>query len=392
MKNSIESYLRYIGLKESEIEVLRSARTQIEAHATGFIDRFYGHLKAFEGTRAFLTQEDVVHRLLFAQRTYVHSLFDAQFDNAYFLNRQIIGQTHFRLGLDFKWYVGAYALYLDHFVPVLNAIFAPDSARLEIAQSAFRKVILMDMSIVLDAYHECDRAALEASKTQVLHQEKLATIGLLASGLAHEIGNPLASIQAVCDNQLRRKSDSITSEKFQRIRNQVVRIVEIVRKLVDYARPAPDVWHRINLNSEIEAALSIARLSRSAKSLTVDLHLTPELPPIQGLEGQMSQVFLNLFLNAIDAMCETDAVMTVTTRCDGTTVYAEVKDHGAGISEAHLARIFDPFFTTKDVGKGTGLGLHVSLGIVERHHGKMRVESVVGSGSTFTVELPVRQS
>ncbi len=125
------------------------------------------------------------------------SLFDAKFDGLYLQKRRSIGQTHFRIGLDFKWYVGAYALYLDYFVPVLNSIFEKDEIKCETAQSAFRKAVLMDMSIVLDAYNECGRAELEALRTQVLHQEKRATIGPLANGLAHEIGNVAHSTKGV---------------------------------------------------------------------------------------------------------------------------------------------------------------------------------------------------
>lgn len=391
MKNTIELYRKYIGLVDAEVDALREARPHIEAHADAFIDCFYAHLKAFEGTQAFL-KEDVLHRLLTAQRYYLLSLFDARFDGLYLQKRRSIGQTHFRIGLDFKWYVGAYALYLDYFVPVLNGIFQHDEKKCETAQSAFRKAVLMDMSIVLDAYNECDKAALEASRTQVLHQEKLATIGLLASGLAHEIGNPLASIQAICDNQLRKTPDSATVEKFQRIRGQVVRIVDIVHKLADYSRPAPGTWQRVDINNEIEAALAIARLSRSAKNVKFELHLCRDLPPIQALDGQMSQVYLNLFLNAIDAMQESGGQLTVTTRRDGELLCVDVKDNGSGITPTNLMRIFDPFFTTKDVGKGTGLGLHVSRGIVERHQGRINVTSVVGAGSVFSVELPFKQS
>ncbi|HLX61969.1 MAG TPA: protoglobin domain-containing protein [Planctomycetota bacterium] len=392
MKSSIEQHMSYVGLNQAEIAALREAKPIIEAHADEFVQRFYAHLKAFEETKAFLAQEAIVQRLLVAQREYLLHIFDGKFDAHYFQNRRTIGMTHFRIGLDFKWYVGAYALYLDFFIPLLTRFYSDDPALLALIQSAFRKAMLLDMSIVLDAYHECDRAALESSRSQITHQEKLATIGLLASGLAHEIGNPLASIQAVCDNQLRRHPDTSTAEKFERIRGQVLRIVDIVRKLVDYSRPAPDSWRPTNFNEEIEAALAIARLSRSAKSIRVSLQLDPNLPPVEAIEGQLSQVFLNLILNAIDAMREHAGELTIVSRRSGSNVQVEVKDNGSGISEKNLARIFDPFFTTKDVGKGTGLGLHVSLGIVERHCGRIVANSTVGVGSEFMVEVPVKQT
>ena len=119
------------------------------------------------------------------------------------------------------------------------------------------------MSIVLEAYHEGDKAALEASRSQILHQDKLAAIGLLASGMAHEIGNPLASIQAICENQLRKPIDPQIAEKLQRITGQVGRIVNIVRQLVNFARRDPDKWKPVAINDEIHDELSV--LSRRAK-------------------------------------------------------------------------------------------------------------------------------
>jgi len=389
---SINLYLRYVGITPLDIEILREVRPLIERHADDYVRRFYTHLKAFEGTRRFLSDEAVVARLLKAQRAYVLSVFDAVFDDTYYKHRQVIGETHFRIGLDFKWYIGAYVLFFDLLTPFFAEHFANDAIRRMAAESAFRKALLLDMSIVLEAYHDGDKAALGAAQQQVIHQEKLAAVGLLASGLAHEIGNPLASIMAICDNQLRKSTgvDPQVLERFERIREQVSRIVSIVRQLVSFARPGSSNWQPVSFAKLLEDALAIAQLSRQSKSVEVKLELGDSLPATHAIADQLSQVFLNLFLNALDAMSENGGKMTVKAySLDNRSVFIEVQDNGCGMNTEHLGKIFAPFFTTKEVGKGTGLGLYVSYGIINRHNGRIEAFSQLGQGTTFKIELPV---
>jgi signal transduction histidine kinase len=390
MKSGIHPHYRYIGITEDDRSSLQEVRHLAEQNADTFVKQFYDHLLAFEGTRVFLTDENKVRRLLKGQREYVLSLFDAKFDEDYYAFRRHIGHTHFRIGLGFQWYIGAYSLYLDFFMPLFQKHFERDADRMQRVTSAFRKATLLDMSIVLEAYHEGDMAALEASRAQVLHQEKLAAVGLLASGLAHEIGNPLASIQAVCDNQLRKQPDAQVAEKFKRIRDQVERITGIVRQLVGHSRPTPSTWQRIPIADPLNSALGIAKLSRSSKMIDVELQLDEALPQPWVIADQMSQVFLNLFLNAFDAMPESGGKLILRTlRLGENQIGVEIQDNGAGISAADQSKLFTPFFTTKDVGKGTGLGLHVCDGILKRHGGVIRVQSELGKGSVFTVVLPL---
>lgn len=390
----INPYLRYIGITPLDIALLREVRPMIDSHADDYVNRFYMHLKAFEGTRRFLTDEAVVARLLRAQRAYVLSVFDAVFNDDYYAHRRVIGQTHFRIGLDFQWYIGAYVLFFDLLAPFFEQHFAKDPVRRIAAESAFRKALLLDMSIVLEAYHEGDKNALSSAQQQVLHQEKLAAVGLLASGLAHEIGNPLASIMAICDNQLRKSAgvDPQIIERFQRIREQVSRIVSIVRQLVSFARPGSSNWQPANIGKLIEDAIAIAQLSRSAKSIEVKLEIDASLPSTFAIADQLSQVFLNLFLNAIDAMAEQGGQLFVRAYRQDSSLRIEVEDNGCGINAEQRSKLFAPFFTTKEVGKGTGLGLYVSYGIISRHGGRIDVSSQTGKGTVFKIEIPLRDS
>ncbi len=260
-------------------------------------------------------------------------------------------------------------------------------SKVEVGGRHYLSAIVRDIS-------ERKRAEKEREQLQakVLHQEKLAAIGLLASGLAHEVGNPLASIQAICENLARKSSEPQTTEKCQRIREQVRRITSIVGQLVNFARPGPATWQLVDVNETIESSLGIAKLSRTAKSLEITADLASDLPPIMAISDQLAQVFLNLFLNAIDASTEAGCKIVIASRTlSEERIGISICDSGHGIAPDDMPKLFTPFFTTKDVGKGTGLGLHVCEGIVKRHGGEIRVTSTPGDGTTFQIELPIRK-
>lgn len=391
-ESRIRTQLEYVGITQVDIDALRAFRPFVEEHADRFVKHFYDHLLNFEGTRAFLTQKAEVQRLLAGQRNYVLSVFDAKFDAKYYEFRRKIGHTHFRIGLNFQWYIGAYVLYLDYFLPLFSDHLASDPTQVRATTSAFRRAILLDMSIVLEAYHEGDKAALEDTQAQLIHQEKLAAVGLLASGLAHEIGNPLASIQAICDNQLRKCADPAVAERFQRIRDQVERITGIVRQLVGFARPVPSTIKPVKLRESIESSLVIAKLSRGGKTANIDIKIEDNLPEPEGVPDQISQVFLNLFINALDALPEFGGQISVNARCAGDKIAVSIRDTGSGIKPENMSKLFTPFFTTKDVGKGTGLGLHVCKGIIQRHGGEIQAHSEPGCWSEFTILLPLHRT
>jgi signal transduction histidine kinase len=386
----MQRHLRYLSITDVDSVLLRSIKPLIEIHAESFVEKFFVHVLAFEGTQRFLADTSILVRLKKSIKDHLISLFEARFDNDYYQQRCHVGEAHFRVGLDFEWFVGGYSFYLEFLIPLMEQHHhASDSIR-SAAKTAIRKVVLLDMTVVLEAYHEYDQAALENSRAQIRHQEKLADIGLLASGLAHEIGNPLASILAVCDNQLRKEGEVRVQDKFSRIREQVLRITNLVRQLVNFARPEPARWQTIPLQNTIESALTIARLARGAKMTAVKMELEPTLPAVHGVPDQLMQVFLNLFLNAFDAMSEQNGLLVIRSKSiDAEYVQIEIQDNGSGIALEHLHKLFTPFFTTKALGHGTGLGLHICAGIVQRHGGTLKHYSVQEGGSNFTLVLPI---
>jgi C4-dicarboxylate-specific signal transduction histidine kinase len=393
LREHVALHLRYLDIQDSDIQLLRDLKPIIHQHKQALVDGFYAHLQAFEGTRSFLSDPAVLARLLEAQRVYLRELFEANFDEAYYQKRRGIGHVHFRIGLDFQWYIGAYSVYLELLQGIIWKHFELNDPRVPASLNAVRKAALLDMTIVLEAFHEGHQQALQSSQAQVLHQEKLATVGLLTSGLAHEIGNPLASIMAICDNQIhKRELPPPIHEKFERIKQLVLRVNSIVRQLVSFAKPDQEQWQAVQLNDIVVSALDMAKLAKAAQNVNVKLVLDAALPNTIGSRDQLAQVFLNLLLNAFDALNKPVRELTIRTVTRSTDLAVSIEDNGQGIAMEHISKLFTAFFTTKEVGQGTGLGLFVSLGIIKRHGGEIQVQSEVGRGSTFTVLLPLRNT
>ena len=227
---------------------------------------------------------------------------------------------------------------------------------------------------------------LEDSQAQVLHQEKMAAFGLLAAGIAHEVGNPLASISAVVQILERRETDTYTRDKLQLLTPELSRIQTILRELIGFSRPASDLRGRVVVEDVVTEALRIAKFYKGGKNRQIVAAVERDLPAFPGVRDQFVQVVFNLVLNAIDATDKGGRIEVRASHADG-TLRLTVCDDGSGIAAEHLARLFRPYFTTKS--HGTGLGLFVIRRIVEAHGGTVTVESVVGRGTTFAVALPV---
>ena len=238
-----------------------------------------------------------------------------------------------------------------------------------------------------------ERVSLEAQLTQA---DKLSSIGLLAAGVAHEINTPLAVISSyaqMLSKQL--KGDTRLTPVLDKITQQSFRAAEIANGLLNFSRTSSTEFSSTDLNQVIRDTLSLLEHQFKTAQVLVDLDLDSDLPLIHGNSGKLQQVFLNLLLNAKEAM-QGGGRLRVATMADdhGKYITALVSDSGSGIAPEHLKRIYDPFFTTKTMPRpgdrrGTGLGLSVSYGIIQEHAGKIHVESAVGAGTTFHLEFPL---
>ncbi|MFY3745176.1 sensor histidine kinase [Anaeromyxobacter sp. Red801] len=231
----------------------------------------------------------------------------------------------------------------------------------------------------------------ERSERQLRETEKLASIGEMAAGLAHELNTPLSNIRALAslakrDLEAGPADPRALSQDLADVTEQTRRCSAIIQGLLRFARRQPPALAAHDVDALVHGALELVRLRAEGKGVALAFQPGPARPAVVDA-AQLEQVFVNLLLNAIDASGPGGRVEVSTAAADG-RVSVRVTDHGAGIDPEHLPRIFDPFFTTKEVGQGTGLGLSVSYGIVRSHGGALRVDSAPGRGATFTVELP----
>lgn len=231
-----------------------------------------------------------------------------------------------------------------------------------------------------------ERSELERRLAQA---EKLSSIGLLAAGVAHEVNTPLAVISTYAQMLARQVAgDEEKARLLEKITRQTFRASEIVNALLNFSRAVPGRLEEVDLNRLIRETLLLLEHQLEQAAIRVELELEEGLAPIQGDPGKLQQVFLNLFLNARDAM-EGGGTLAIRSRSDGRRIRIEVRDNGPGIPPEHLHRIFDPFFTTKPPRRGTGLGLSISYGIVREHGGDIEVESRPGEGACFRLAFPL---
>jgi signal transduction histidine kinase len=257
-----------------------------------------------------------------------------------------------------------------------------------IAPLVSRKFNVIGRLIIVDDITE--RVELESQLSQA---DKLSSIGLLAAGVAHEVNTPLAVISSytqMLSKQL--QGDPVKAALLEKITRSTFRASEIVNNLLNFSRTSGTEFSDVNVNKVITDTLALLEHQFKTSRVKVQDELCEHLPPINGNAGRLQQVFLNLFLNAKDAMPR-GGILRVSTM-NGTGVSVMVSDTGSGIAQEHISRIYDPFFTTKTTprsgqSRGTGLGLSVTYGIIQEHAGKIRVESQPGQGTTFYLDFPL---
>jgi len=225
----------------------------------------------------------------------------------------------------------------------------------------------------------------------LVQAEKLATIGQMAPGIAHELNNPLTGILTAANMLARRDLDDRSRRLVDQLTEEAHRIETLSHNLMSYSRPSKEEMFPLDLRAVVVDSLSFSRYEIQRGQVEVEVKIPAGLPPVYGIKDQLQQVFINLLTNASHACAEKGrGHITISAQPAGTdAVEVRVQDTGTGIQPENLPRLFDPFFTTKPEGHGTGLGLSIVSEIISRHHGSVRAESVPGEGSTFILTLPV---
>ena len=226
---------------------------------------------------------------------------------------------------------------------------------------------------------------------QLMLTDRLASIGQLAAGITHEINNPLTSVVGFSESLLEKDFPDEIKEDLAIINKEAKRIVGVVKGLLTFVRSNGTEKILVDINSIAQDVLRLRSYEQRVCNIEIDKRFAPELPLVMANESQMQQVFMNLIVNAEQAMLETNGRgrLKVTTERAGYIVRASISDDGPGISPGNMKKLFTPFFTTKKVGKGTGLGLSICHGIVTEHNGRIYAESELGKGASFFLELPI---
>jgi PAS domain S-box-containing protein len=235
------------------------------------------------------------------------------------------------------------------------------------------------------------RQDLEESQTQLVQAQKISSMGRLASGVAHEINNPLAGILIYAELLQREMAPETQGKEFVgEIIQQTLRCQQIVQRLLEFSRQSLGQRTMFDLNHIVNRCVELIGRQALFHNITINCDLDPQLPHLMGDEGQLQQVLTNLLINAADAM-EGQGTITIITRPNpqGNGIILTFADTGCGIPESQKNKIFEPFFTTKPVGKGTGLGLSIVFGVIQRHGGSIEVSSEPGVGTTFSIRLPL---
>ena len=343
---------------------------------------------------------------------------DASRDDRFFDNPLVTG------GLKIAFYAGAPLRLENGLVLGTLCVIDREPKILTETQKEALQALARQVMRQLERRHEL--AQLKAAQAQVLQSEKMASIGQLAAGVAHEINNPIGFVTSNmsmlrnyadilittvdtyrdvlgrADSTLadQMHSDGVIDDgEWQYLKTDLiellgesmeglVRVKDIVGALRDFSHSGPSIWEWADLHATIDNALKIAATAIRDKAVIIKDYGT--LTPVLCMPCQLGQVFMNLLLNASHAVPQ-NGTITITTRMEKNAVRVQIADNGHGIAPKHLPHIFEPFFTTKPIGAGTGLGLSVAYNIITGHNGKIDVESTVGVGTTFTLLIPIDQ-
>jgi signal transduction histidine kinase len=414
--DSIRELLEFFRLDEGDLAALAGLREALASEADRIVDEFYNHLLRFEETQQLLRDPTVRERLLAKQREYLISLADPFIGEDYVASRARIGAVHERVGLDTRWYLGAYALYFSLLVPLIRDAVGPDPIEIERVTTAMGKRLALDAEIAIRQYtdrreedlkrlneelrsagqfltREVDETArnLRRTEARAVAAEQLASVATLVTGLAHEVGTPMGVIRGHTEALEGAVEGDRAKWRLNMIIEQIDRITNIIQSLLNFARPKQMMRVPLDLPGLIDSSVAFLSEKLRRRGVVVETRYEP-VPLSIGDPEKMQQIFLNLLINAVDAMAD-GGVIDVSLERDGDSgLRITIGDSGAGIPEDQLATIFDPFFTTKAAGHGSGLGLVVVRSIVGDHGGRIEAYSEAGNGTQFQIWLPAGAS
>jgi signal transduction histidine kinase len=410
--SEIDELLRYFGIQSADLQALAKLREPLEDNADEMVRRFYVHLDTFPETRELLADPEVRRRLLASQRDYLLSLANPEIDQAYVEQRARIGMTHERIGLDTRWYLGAYSLYFSLVMPIIREHLKDDPNTMDATLIALDRRLRLDSEIAIRQYIDRRERELKRLNSQLRAEgrsltqefqetqqhlvltearareaEQLASVATLISGLAHEIGTPMGVIRGHAEALDSAVEGERASWRLNMILEQIDRITGIIQALLNMARPRESLRTNVDLAACVNSTLAFLTEKLKRRNVTVSKAFESNAEIVADPE-KLQQVFLNLLINAIDSMPQGGELSIAIDQIDS-SIRVRIADSGIGISSDQLKSVFDPFYTTKPAGRGNGLGLVVVKGIVDEHEGSIDIRSTLGEGTEFSIRLPI---
>lgn len=397
-----EECKRFVDFTPEDATRLRTALERYESVIEGTVDRFYDYLLSIPATRAVLEHADVADHLKRQQRQYLKGLGGGRYGEAYLRERLRIGLIHERIGLEPRWYLGAYWLYLRDLAPRLVPSAPPEEQALLFS---LLKILLLDMILVTESYTGRALGLVREQKDrleQIVHErtrqlskwERLAAVGSMAAKVAHEIRNPLSSItlntELLSDELEGYRGADIREarELLRAIAGELDRLSRIVEEYLQFARMPRLELEQVDVREISEQVVKFLAPEFERLNVGIELDVAERLPSLYLDRNQFRQVLLNLLRNSQEAMPDGGRItIRVREEPDG-AVEVVILDTGVGIEPTHLQKVFDPFYSTKDTG--TGLGLAFVQQVVLEHGGEVTCTSQAGRGAAFRILLPER--
>ncbi len=386
--DDLHTRLAFLKFSQQDEEHLKALSEVFAPYIPDIVRSFYQHLQKFEETASLLTDELITTRLLDAQQHYLERLTEGNYDQQYAAERSQIGYAHNRVGLAPRWYIGTYNLYIHLLIPLICQAYCDEPERAQNAILALTKVLMLDMQLAIETYIE--RQELEA---EIIQSERFAAIGQLAARVAHELRNPLSSVELNLDLLADEVADgpemdvAEAKDLLKSIHNEVERLANIVSEYLVFARLPRFEFERESLNTVIQTFCNFIEPQLQQAQITFAIELAENLPFTLLDAEQIQCVLHNLLKNAIEAMAS-GGEFSIRTSVESSWIVLRISDTGVGIPLPDQRRIFDPFFTTKK--GGTGLGLSLAGEIIKHHQGTILCKSVVGQGTQFTITFPIR--
>ena len=281
---------------------------------------------------------------------------------------------------------------------ILKPLYMIRSALKHVASEAFKPIVyhvkhVNEITKLIDAFNKM-AVELETRQEQLLQSRKLASIGTFTSGIAHELNNPLNNISLTAETLLMGGVDEENAEERANLLNDIIsqadRASRIVKHLLEFSRSDKPILVRLDIRDVIEKTLQLVKNQLMVAGIFLTKNIAEGLPSVKGKQQELENAFVNIIINAIQAMPEGGAIdIAASAAPGGECVQIIISDTGVGIPPSEMEHIFDPFYTTKEVGKGTGLGLSLVYGIIQAHGGAVEVKSQVDQGTTFTISLPI---